>query len=263
MPIIKANNINMYYELYGAGEPLVLISGFATDHLAWRAVVNDFAKHYQVLLFDNRGAGQTDTPDMDYSVELFAADTMALCDALGLKKPHIVGHSMGGMIAQTIAHQYSDKISSITVCGSRCRSNKLTEVLFKFIGKLRKENIPREYLLESFLPWIFSNEFLEQPEVIPTLTAFYLNNPYPQTNLGYDKQLNAVTAFDSGPWIKHIKTPTLVIAAEKDIVIPPEQSREIADKIPHAKYICLPHSGHAMQVEQPEMFAKTVMDFLS
>jgi 3-oxoadipate enol-lactonase len=262
MPMIKANNINIYYELHGAGEPIVFISGFATDHLAWRTVQNEFTQHYQVILFDNRGAGQSDTPDMSYSMELFAADTVALIDKLNLKQPHIVGHSMGGMVAQTIAHQYPDKIKSVIISGSRCKSNKLTETLFKFIGNLRRDNVPRERLLEAWLPWIFSNEFLAQPEVIPVLTAFYLNNPYPQTQLGYDRQLAAVLNFDSTPWIQHIKTPTLVIAAEKDLVIPPEQSREIADKIPHAQFTLLPHAGHAMMVEQPELFAKIVQEFL-
>jgi 3-oxoadipate enol-lactonase len=262
MPIINANNINMYYELHGTGEPIVLISGFATDRLAWRSVQQIFAQQYQVLLFDNRGVGQSDTPDTPYSIDLFAADTIALIDTLGLKKPHIIGHSMGGMVAQTIAHQYADKIKTITIAGSRCRSNKLTETLFKFIGNLRKDKVPRERLLECWLPWIFSEAFLAQPEVIPTLTAFYLNNPYPQTLIGYERQLDAVLNFNSSDWVSHIKTPTLIITAEKDLTIPPEQSQEIINKISHAEAVCLPHAGHAMMVEQPEFFTEAVINFL-
>src|SRR5262245_16101500 len=100
MPKIDVGNINLYYESYGAGEPLVCIAGFSVDHLAWQSIVELFAKNYNVIIFDNRGAGQSDCPDIPYSIDMLADDTIELCKALDITRARFIGSSMGGMILQ-------------------------------------------------------------------------------------------------------------------------------------------------------------------
>lgn len=95
MPHIKVNDISMYYEMHGKGEPIVFIAGFSVDHVAWFEVVERFKDKYQVILFDNRGVGQTDVPDGPYSIEQMTDDVAALCSALGVPQAHFVGNSMG------------------------------------------------------------------------------------------------------------------------------------------------------------------------
>src|ERR1700731_3998370 len=99
MPYVKANDIQMYYEIHGDGEPLMLILGLATDLSEWRAIIHWLAQRYKVLAFDNRGVGRTDKPDTPYSIEMMARDTAGLLQTLGIEQAHLLGISMGGRIA--------------------------------------------------------------------------------------------------------------------------------------------------------------------
>src|SRR5579859_2633380 len=96
MPIVRVNDIEMYYEIHGEGEPVVLIAGLNSDHTLYRGILPRLAASYQVVAFDNRGVGQTDKPDIPYSIEMMADDTAGLLDALGITGAHILGTSMGG-----------------------------------------------------------------------------------------------------------------------------------------------------------------------
>ena len=113
MPTVRANGITMYYELHGSGEPLVLIAGLNSDHGLYRTIVPQLAAHYQVLVFDNRGVGQTDQPDVPYSMELMADDTAALLQAVGITKANILGTSMGGRIAVALALRHPDLVKRL------------------------------------------------------------------------------------------------------------------------------------------------------
>jgi len=98
---VKVNDVNLYYELYGEGDPLVLIAGTGISCAPWRVFqVPEFSKHYQVLIYDHRGLGRSDKPDVPYTTQLFAKDCVGLMDALGIRRAHIMGHSMGARVAQ-------------------------------------------------------------------------------------------------------------------------------------------------------------------
>jgi pimeloyl-ACP methyl ester carboxylesterase len=99
MPTVKVGDINMYYEIHGQGEPLLLIMGLGSDLTGWMFQTPEFSKRYAVIAFDNRGVGRTDAPDMPYSVRMMADDAIGLMDVLGIDKAHILGLSMGGFIA--------------------------------------------------------------------------------------------------------------------------------------------------------------------
>ncbi|HRO24857.1 MAG TPA: alpha/beta fold hydrolase, partial [Promineifilum sp.] len=99
MPYAQTNNINLYYELHGRGEPLVLIPGLGYDGWMWHRMIPGLAEHYQVISIDNRGVGQSDKPPGPYTAQMLAADVVGLLDALGLPKAHVMGHSMGGFVA--------------------------------------------------------------------------------------------------------------------------------------------------------------------
>ena len=116
MPYVKINDIQMYYEIHGDGEPLVLIVGLGTDISEWEGIIHWLAQKYQVLAFDNRGVGRTDKPDIHYSIEMMADDTAGLMQTLGIQQAHILGISMGGRIALALAlrHPRASKNSSLS-----------------------------------------------------------------------------------------------------------------------------------------------------
>ncbi len=115
MPTVRVRDINMYYELHGSGTPLVHVGGLAGDARAWARQIQWLSQHFQVLCFDNRGTGRTDCPDQLYSTKLFAEDTLGLMDALGIKRAHLYGISMGGCIVQEAAIAHPERVISLTI----------------------------------------------------------------------------------------------------------------------------------------------------
>ncbi|HLH62615.1 MAG TPA: alpha/beta hydrolase [Ktedonobacteraceae bacterium] len=113
MPTVRVNDIDMYYEIHGAGEPLVLIAGLNSDHAMYRGVLPQLAAKYRVIAFDNRGVGQTDKPDIPYSIEMMANDTAGLLQALDITRAHILGTSMGGRIAVALTLKHPDLVKSL------------------------------------------------------------------------------------------------------------------------------------------------------
>ena len=118
MPKIKTNNIELYYEVYGAGQPLVLISGLGYPLWQWHKMVPFLAEHFQVITFDNRGVGQSDKPAGPYTAQMLATDTAGLLDALGIEKAIIAGHSMGGFVAQAMALDFPQKVAKLILCST-------------------------------------------------------------------------------------------------------------------------------------------------
>ena len=118
MPKAQSNGIELYYEIHGAGQPLVLISGLGYPLWQWHKMVPFLAKHFQVITFDNRGVGQSDKPAGPYTAQMLAADTAGLLDALGIEKAIIAGHSMGGFVAQAMALDFPQKVAKLILCST-------------------------------------------------------------------------------------------------------------------------------------------------
>ena len=119
MPKVKVNDIQIYYEVHGEGFPLVMIYGSTGRLDGWDPrLVEGLSKHFKLVLFDNRGAGRTETSNREYTVRLFADDTAGLMDALGISKAHILGISMGGAIAQELVLNYPEKVSKLVLCST-------------------------------------------------------------------------------------------------------------------------------------------------
>ncbi len=262
MPKIKVNDIEMYYEIHGQGEPLVLIAGFSVDHTAWQAVIDGFAKHYQVIVFDNRGAGQTDVPDGPYSVDQLAEDVVALCQVLCIKKAHFVGNSMGGYILQTLAYRHSHLVQSAVICNSTFVAHTCFQYFMAAQLELMQANAPMAALLKASCCWAFSYQFLSQPGMLEGLIDLGLNHPYPFTMVGHKAQRVAIDQFDSRDWIGKIKVPTLVIGADQDLIFSEPSIKALAEKISHAEYYCFKECGHLPHIEYPQEFAKVVSKFI-
>ena len=263
MPMVKVNDINMYYEAHGEGEPLLLISGNGGESSQWKDMIPTFSKDYKVIPFDNRGAGRTDKPDIEYSIEMMAADVIGLMDALGIEKAHILGASMGGMIAQSIAYLYPDRVKSMILVVTSMKDSPRANYACKQAIKRVKDGSDPEALAEYSAVWSFPEEVLENPGAVDRIKSAMAPVLNPQTVDAFKRQNDALVTFDSSGWINEITAPTLVIAGDGDIIWPPKYSgQELSKSISDSKFVSLP-GAHMAYILSAEAFQEHVMEFLA
>jgi pimeloyl-ACP methyl ester carboxylesterase len=262
MPKIQVNHITLHYKIFGEGEPLVIVGAFGADHSNYAMMPAVFPQH-QVIVFDNRGCGQSDCPDTPYSAEIMADDTYALCCALNLGPCHFFGNSMGGTIVQTLAHKYPEIVRSIILCNSYMK----TDIRFALFTQARlsflQHGCPLEALTKDSLGWIFSSKYLNQAGMVKALIKKMLNHPHPFSEIGYRCQLHTVLEFDSHSWIHKITASTLVLASDNDMIINENHMQDMAQRIPNARYHCFKGPGHLPFIEQPKEFQQVVGQFLN
>ncbi|MGH7275821.1 MAG: alpha/beta fold hydrolase [Candidatus Rokuibacteriota bacterium] len=262
MPKVSVNDIEMYYVEAGAGEPLVLIMGFGGDHTAWAFQLRAFAERYRVIAFDNRGAGQTDVPDSPYTIPMMAEDTVGLMDALGIDRAHVLGVSMGGMIAQEIALNHAHRVRSLHLGCTLAHPDGYSHARGAAWTEMRTRLSPEAALRAIFL-WLFApSTYNERPEFVERFLQNALANPYRQSLTGFLRQRDAIAEHDTVDRLGAIRCPTLVSVAEEDILVPPRFSRELAERIPGAELKILRGAGHVYFWEQPEAFNGLSLDFL-
>jgi len=262
MPLIKINDIRIYYEIQGEGDPLVLIMGLGGTVHAWSRQLPAFSQRYRTLVFDNRGAGATDKPDQEYSIALFAQDTVRLLDSLGISRAHLLGLSMGGMIAQEIALSYPERVACLILCCTNCGWRRSIPPAAEVLQTLTtREGLSPEEMVRRSLPFMFSREYLEnQPADVEEFVALSLREPQPE--YAFKRQLAATMSFDSWGRLGRIKSPTLVMTGKEDLLIPPQNSQILAQGIPSAQLAILA-GGHGFFWEQAQQFNQTVLDFLA
>lgn len=261
MSDIQVNDVNFYFELRGKGEPLVLIAGYSCDHTFWSGMIDFLAQHFQVLVFDNRGMGQTSAPPLSLTIDMMADDTVSLIKALDLKRPFILGQSMGGAIAQIIARKHPEYIRKLIVLNSCAKINTRTLFALESFYHLLKENAPLEQVIEASMPWFFSSDYLADPKNIITYKELLKSNPFPPTLENLHRQFIALQQFDSRTWLQEIQTPTLVIAAQEDICCLVQESEEFAYHLPNAQLAYLA-GGHSSPIENPSKVNEIITNFI-
>jgi pimeloyl-ACP methyl ester carboxylesterase len=262
VPKIRANGIDLYYEIKGAGEPLLLIGGFGCDHTIWSQVAGAFSSRYAAISFDNRGMGQSSPSAAPYSIRDLADDAGALLDVLGIEQAHVAAHSMGGQIAQELALARSNRVRSLLLLSSCAKCDERNQSLIAEHGKLpASADIKTCALL--IMPWLYTNAFYSRPGAIEDLLDWILKYPFPPAAVELERQSHAIIAFDARDRIGGIECPTLVLVGEEDVMIPPLFSRNLAKSIPNAELQILPGTGHGFLVESPATVAGVMLDFLS
>lgn len=259
MPREIINDAEFYFETYGAGEPIVLIGGLKADHTGWFPVLDKLAQDYKILIFDNRGTGRTIDDGRPFSVDVMAEDTIQLINKLNITMPHIVGHSLGGAVAQVIAHNYADKIKSVTLSNTFIKFNDSAKSVFTSILDIHRDGGSQADIMSSIIPWVFSDGFIN-PRLIEIICKSSDENPHPQSLLDYQRQLDALFIFNSHPWVDQINLPTLVIGSDEDKIALISESQVLASRIRDSKMVAL-SAGHASQVEKPKEFVEALQSF--
>ena len=261
MPIIKSNGADFYYELHGSGDPVILIAGYACDHLIWMPVLGELSKYYRVLIFDNRGVGQTTDDHRLLSAELMAQDVMALAKQLQFNKPHIVGQSMGGTIAQNVASYYPDDINKLAIVTSSAKWRQAMLRGLKATILMRQQNIDFDLILETLIPQIFGEAFLSNQKTVTAFKKLMLDNPYPQSLIDQVRQFEVLENFDGREQLKQINVPTLIVHGKQDIISLFDESEYMANQIPQAHLITL-DCAHGITLEVPQKLTEVLINFL-
>ena len=263
MPTVRVGDLSMHYVEAGAGEPLVLIMGLGADHLAWAFQLPAFAARYRVIALDNRGAGQTDAPDHPYTTRMMADDTVGLMDALGVSRAHVLGVSMGGMIAQEMALNHASRVRSLQLHCTLGRPDAYSRAQIA-VGRVQHHKLTREEALRSTYLWLFAPAtYAERPELVELILQGALANPHPMTLTGFLRQCDAVESHDALDRFSAIACPTLVSVADGDNLVPPRFSRALAERIPGAEFRLIEGAGHGYFWERAEPFNQMCLDFLS
>ena len=211
MPVTHAGDIDMYYEVHGSGEPLVLIGGLANDVSEWEWMVNWCAQTHRVLAFDNRGAGRTDKPDAPYSIPMMADDTDALMEAVGMSHATVLGVSMGGRIALELALEHPDRVARLILVSTTASARPETST--------------------------------SRMELLSMLSSRLFRGKYPQPRHAFARQRQASRTYDCVDRLGEIHVPTTILHGRKDKIAPLREATAMRRGIPGSQLVTF-SGGH-------------------
>jgi len=258
MPTVRINGIDIYYQVTGYGEPLLLIHGHGSSSRDWEYQVDYFAKDYQVITMDVRGCGRSSKPAGPYSLHLFAEDIAALLEELDVGAAHVVGISMGGMIAFELVLGFPQLVKSMVVVNGYPETRVET-------WKERLMVFRRFLMLDLFgmrkTGKILSKILFIKPEQ-DELRKLFVQRWAENDKRAYRESLKALINWDVEARLGEIQCPVLVVASDEDY-LPLEEKRAYAANIPYAKLVVIEDARHAVIVENPDRFNAVVRDFLA
>lgn len=257
---VTVNGITIAYKEIGRGYPLLLINGFASTMDTWNPpVLEELARHFHIIIFDNRGTGYSTATDEPFTIPLFAADTLALMDALGIARAHVLGHSMGTCVVQELALLHPNRVNRITLVSGTCGGERMVRMeqsvwetlsdksgtILDLANRMFSVLFPEGWLA-THDPWQYC------PEIHETTSE--------------ESAARQAEAFFSWPGsydrLPAIRSPTLVVTGTDDGVIPPVNSRTLADRITGARLEEFAGAGHGLMYQCPGEFLRVVREFL-
>ena len=262
MSIAKINDIECYYEVHGEGQPLLLIGGLASDSQTWLLVLRALKKRYKVIIFDNRGVGRTKDPGEAFDVALMAKDAAGLLDHLKIKNADILGHSMGGFIAQDIAITHPERVNKLILANTAAAISDRVKIFIEDLLGIYRSDGQYEFFIREFMKWLFTPEFLSNKEKVSQFMQYVLAYPYRQSPEDFKRQFQACIKFHSTDRLKKIKAETLILSGGQDRIVSQAETDLLESKIPNTVTNRLEKAAHSVQTEFPKQFIKDVIGFL-
>jgi pimeloyl-ACP methyl ester carboxylesterase len=261
MTIAHVNDIDIYFEIHGSGPPLVLIMGLRRNAEWWYRQIPELSKHFTVVAFDNRGAGRSDKPEMDYSIRLFADDTAELINLLGIPRAHVLGISMGGYIAQELAISHPDKVNGLILGCTSCGGSRAVIMSEERVEKFTaNKGLTPEQILRKDMDLYFSDRFIrEHPERIEEFVNISLR--YYQPADAFFRQLNACLNHNTADRVSEISSPTLIMTGDDDHLVPSENSLILKELMPDADLELFAGCRHCFFMEESEKFNRSAVRF--
>jgi 3-oxoadipate enol-lactonase len=260
MPVTVNQGAKIYWDEQGSGDPLLLIMGLGYPSGAWYRTRPALSRKYRTIALDNRGVGQSDMPVGPYPIPIMASDAAAVLDAAGVGSAHVFGISMGGMIAQEFALQYPKRVRSLVLgCTTAGGPHAVRAEPEATQMLMARATMTQEEAAQAALPFIYDpgtpKHLIDEDLAI--------RRPWFPRQEAYTAQLQGILAWECYSRLAQIAAPTLVIHGESDRLVPAGNGKLIAENIPGAKLVMLPHASHIFTTDQPKAAQQAVLEFLS
>lgn len=267
MAAAENDGVRLYYEIHGRGTPVVLIMGLGGSGRAWGLQLPEFSRHHRVVVPDNRGVGRSDMPDGPYTMADFSGDLLAVLDTADVASAHVVGVSMGGLIAQEFYHLHPDRVRSLTLVATGAGPADPAYIppepeVWEVLNMDRAAADPRT-VVERMNETFYHPDYRARiPDLAERILEFQEREPQPPH--AFHAQLaSASTHTPNSPRLHRIHVPCLVVHGEDDRVWPVANARYMAEHIPDARLEVMPRTAHMLPLEQPRAFNRCVLDLLA
>ena len=260
--IAYGSGVRIAYEAVGAGPPLVLVQGLGYARWGWDPVVPALAEEFTVVTFDNRGIGESDAPAGPYTTRELAGDVVSVLDAAGWEQAHVVGTSLGGMVAQEVALGWPDHVGRLVLACTTPGGEAAFPLPERTLRLLAEgPTLPPEVALRRFVENALSERSVrERPDLVQRLYERRLAAP--PDPAGWQAQAAAGVSHDALARLGQIEAPTLVLHGTDDAVVDPRNADLLERAIPGARAVLLPGAGHLFFWEEPERFVELVVGFV-
>lgn len=263
MPYTRNGSVELFYQQHGSPEkpPIVMIRGLARSSRYWLDFLPRMTRSFFVTVLDNRGVGRTSTPKVPYTTRAMADDVAAVMDAVKLDRAHVVGISLGGMIAMRFALNHSARVDKLvlgcTTMGGREAVRIHPRAIQRLLGAGRMSFADA---MTYTAPIVLSDKFIEErPDILNAWRAIAIAEPV--SRQGSIFQLLAAAEHDVSKQVHRITAPTLLLTGDADRLIDAENSVRLAARIPRSKLVYLSGAGHDFPTEQPENVAREIEQF--
>jgi pimeloyl-ACP methyl ester carboxylesterase len=261
MPFAELDGHRVYYEDHGAGDPVLLVNGLGADHTAWAPQTEALRERFRVIVFDNPGVGLTTGPDRPYTTELFADVAASLLRSLGIEGAHVIGASMGGVIAQQVAVRHPGIVRSLVLHCPWFRIDTYTAALLRSWQSYARVAGMLELSRQIWL-WVFTRAFFEaRSSFFAELEAQVRESPA-QTIEQFCDQADACITHETLEETRAVRAPTLITVGDRDILTPPEHAAALHERIEGSVLHVWPEMGHAPFWEIPDRFNDLNLEWL-
>jgi len=258
MPYLTANGLRLYYHSIGEGPALLLLHGLGSSSDDWELQLPEFATRYRVVAMDLRGHGRSDKPRGPYTMGDFATDAAALLHGLGIPQAHVLGLSLGGMVAQQLAVDRPERVLSLVLVNTFPRFEPWESHLLRRIARrlITFGSGGMEALAEAVAAGLFPRP-TQRPLYEEAVRRFARNDLN-----GYRASVAAILRFNVERRLGEVRCPALIVAGDRDRTVSWRQKARLARLLPKARLVVIPDSGHATPLDQPARFNCRVLAFL-
>lgn len=257
MKTYTLKNPKFIFHTIGEGYPLVFIAGLGVDYSIWEKLF-PLINHFQLIFFDNRGAGENKNFISPDTIEKMALDVIKIIKQLKLNSIFLAGHSLGSYVAQYIAASIPDQVKTLILISSRKKTSLNTLLHYEVVAELINAKMSRKTLIKDSLSWLYSRHFLNNNEKIDEIMKTILEKTPAVPLKNYHNQVRAATHHNAGKFLQKIISPTFIFQGDEDILCTRQEAMELSSSIKNSTLITIENSAHMAPIENPVSLAQHI-----